>query len=370
MNIQIRECDFKSFFRAPYAVYPASVPFVSQLDDELKGLLDPRKNPMLRSGALEITYFTAHDSAGKILGRITAHLHPGSQRHFEGKTGFFGYLDCADDERVAQALVGAAESWARSRGCVRLIGNFNFLATQMMGVLEEGFDRTPYVAMNFGGPAIPVLLQKLGYSRRFPMTTFEVDLASLTDEQLADSRQRENLAGFRWEKATKRDLPRILEEIRVVMNDAFERNPFFAPLTKEEFWFQAKDLSFILDPEITALAYAADGSLAGAVVTIPDINTMLQRTGSKIGLSTLWELPRFKLKRGRALALFAAVRKDLHSLGLGWTLTAQVMRQLRSRGYQTLGVTWVSDENRASQALVRHVGGKPYHRLALYERML
>lgn len=370
MTTTIRENDFEGFFEAPFSVYDGAIPFISQFKDELKGLFSA-KNPMVATGELELAHFTARDAGGKLIGRVCAHVHKPTQKHFDVKTGFFGYFDCIDDVETARALHGAAQAWLKTRGCAKIIGNFNLLATQMMGVLEEGFEHQPYVAMNYSGPAIPGLLKTLGYARTFPMTTFETDLQSLPDSALEDSKQRENLSGrFRWDKARKRGLKATLEEIRVVMNDAFAKNPFFAPLTQEEFWFQAKDMGFILDPHVTSLVYTPDNALAGCIVTIPDVNVLLKRLDSRLSLRALWEIPRFKLQRDRALLLFAAVKKDMHSTGLGWTLLTQCLRSLKARGYRKLGITWVGDSNKASLTLAARIHAKPLHRLALYEKTL
>lgn len=371
MTITLRQSDFKAFFEAPFKIYGRGSKFISQFDDEFKGLFS-KKNPMVASNDLTITYWTAHSSDGEILGRITAHVHESSQKHFPVRTGFFGYFDCVDDIDVSRTLMDAASAWLREKGCKAISGNFNLMATQMMGVLEEGFDKQPYLAMNWSGPQMPGLLKKLGFERSFPMTTFEIDLSAVTDEMLLDQRQKENLSSqnFRWTHARKRTLKKELEEIRVVMNDAFEKNPFFAPLKADEFQFQAKDLSFILDPPITSLAYAPNGDLAGCIVAIPDVNTLMQSLDSRLKVKALWEIPKFKMTRDRALILFAATRRQNQATGLGWTLAAQCIRNLKARGYKSLGVTWVGDTNKASLALVNKVGGKPIHRLGLYGKAL
>ncbi len=369
-QLQIRQGDFESFFRAPFVAYGESLPFVSQFKAELKGLFDPR-HPSIRSGDLEITQFTAH-SPGKpsrILGRICAHLHHPSRKHFPVPTGFFGYFDCVNDPNVARALHDQAQNWLRARGCSQISGNFNLLATQMMGVLEEGFERAPYAAMNYSGPWIPGLLSRLGYRRTFPMTTFECDLQALEDRTLVSRSDTDER--FIWKKATKRNLRSDLEGLRGVMNDAFAQNPYFAPMSTEEFWHQAKDLSLVLYPEITSLVYSkTDGSLRGGVVTIPDVNQLLDRVGSKMSWRLPWELIKFKRSRDRALILFASVRREDHSCGLGWSVVAESIRQLKKKGYRKLGITWVSETNISSLKLVNRIHAQPYQRLALYERSL
>ena len=51
----------------------------------------------------DFAIFTAHEN-GAVRGRITAHVHRASNTRFGLKRGYFGYFDCADDERVAAVL--------------------------------------------------------------------------------------------------------------------------------------------------------------------------------------------------------------------------------------------------------------------------
>jgi len=53
---------------------------------------------------------------------------------------------------------------------------------------------------------------------------------------------------------------------------------------------------------------------------------------------------------------------------LGGILMYHTLSALKSRGYEYLGVTWISDENIPSLRNVEKAGGKPLHKLCLYKK--
>ena len=96
---ELRRGDFRAFFEAPQRAYGASAPFVSVFDDDLKRFLDTRKNPLFTQPD-ELAFFTAHRD-GRPVGRITAHVHSGSNRRHGWNRSSFGFFDCADDAEAA-----------------------------------------------------------------------------------------------------------------------------------------------------------------------------------------------------------------------------------------------------------------------------
>src|SRR5262249_5232295 len=141
-SVEIVEGDFKAFFSVPSTVYPATSPYVSPMESDLRRFLDPAKNPLLREHGRG-TFFTARRGSSTI-GRIVAHVHDDANRLHALNRGYFGYFDCADDPDAATALLSAAEGWHRTRGLTEIAGNFNLTAMQQMGVVTDGFDALPY----------------------------------------------------------------------------------------------------------------------------------------------------------------------------------------------------------------------------------
>jgi GNAT superfamily N-acetyltransferase len=314
---------------------------------------------------------TAH-RGGRVLGRIVAHVHGASNRLHGERHGCFGFFDCTDDLTVARALLDEAERFVRGHGCDVLTGNFNLTAMQQMGVVTDGFDAAPYSDMQYNPPHIPRLLEACGFTPTFPVSTFELDLRTFDPASLLAGLAAERLGDqeLMWAQLRTRDFERVLEQVRLVLNDGFARNPMFVPLAPEEMRFQAKDLSHVLDPRITALVHDDQGPV-GVVLCIPDLNPMLRAMGSRLGVTAAWHFLKFRLlPRRRAVIIFYSVAARMQGQGLNGAMLHRVTTALRAAGYHSLGLTWIADVNAASLRQVERLGARRLHRLHLFTKQL
>ena len=370
--LELREGDVNAFFDVPFLVYGRDSLYVSPLKSDIEQALDSMANPLFGSVGRGVRrVFTAHRN-GHALGRIVAHLHGASNEHFGERRGCFGFFDCADDPEVATLLLGAAEQFAREHGCTRLEGNFNLTAMQQLGVLTEGFNEQPYSDMQYNPPHIPRLLEQNGFAPVFPVSTFELALDRFDPAVLAQGRAAERLTdpAFAWAVLKTRDFTRVLDEVRVVLNNGFAHNPMFVALTPDEMLFQAQDLSHVLDPRITALVHHA-GEPVGVVLCIPDLNPMLRTMRSRIGVTAPWHLLRFKFgRRRRAVIIFYSVAERFQNMGLNGAMLHRVTVALKRAGYTSLGITWIADVNAASLRQMERIGARRLHRLHLYSKPL
>jgi GNAT superfamily N-acetyltransferase len=368
-RLTLREGGIDAFFEAPFRAYGGSSLFVSPMKSDIARFLDAERNPLFHQFGTR-RFCTAHRN-GQLVGRIVAHVHRRSNEVHGWRRAFFGFFDCADDLDAARALLDAAERFARDEGCDELVGNFNLTAMQQCGVMTDGFDRVPYTDMVYNPPHVPRLLEACGFAPTFPMTTFELDLQRFEPESALSERARARLADprLRWETLRARDFDRILDDVRVTLNDGFADNPMFVPLTRQEMQFQAKDLALILDPRISALVHDADGPV-GTIVCIPDLNPFLRATRSRIGLLTPWHYLRFRLTRRRAVIIFYSVARRMHGQGLNGAMLHRVTTALKAAGYLRLGLTWIADVNAASLRQVERLGARPLHRLHLFRKAL
>ena len=366
--LELREDDVDSFFDVPFRVYGGS-PYVSPMKADVARFLRAGVNPLFPRSA-DRRVLTVHRD-GAPVGRIVAHVHAASNERHGWRRGCFGFFDCVDDLEVAGMLLGEAEAFARARGCGEVMGNFNLTAMQQVGVVTEGFGAVPYTDQQYNPPHVPRLLEAHGYAPEFPMRTWEVDLRHLDPSVLLGDAGRERLAdpSLRWEKLRAKDFGRVLEDIRAVLNDGFDQNPMFVPLTAEEMSFQAKDMAMILDPRITALVHDSSGPV-GTVVCIPDLNPLLRATRSRIGLTTPFHFLRYRLRRRRAVIIFYSVAARMQGRGLNAAMLHRVTTALKSAGYTHLGITWIADVNHASLRQVEKMGARPLHRLHLFRKPL
>lgn len=368
MRLCIEQGDFDAFFACPFEIYPPDSPYISPFESDLRRMLYPAGNPLFRDSGAG-TFFTAHDGDGPC-GRITAHVHRTANKLHGLKRGYFGFFDCRDDTEVARRLLDAAETWVRKHDCSEIAGNFNLTAMQQMGVMTDGFGQYPYTDQLYSPPHVHRLLRQFGYRAFFPMRTFEIDLRNRTAsadheeavvQQLPPTITLSSPSRFR--------LARFMRDACAVLNAGFARNPMFVPLSAEEFKHQSKEMRWIMDSHITLMAYEHDEAV-GVVVCIPDLNPFLRATQSRLTWRTPGAYLRSVTVRRRAVLVFMAVTPKLQGHGVMSVMLDVLTARLIRRGYQTLGITWVADTNRASLRTLEKLGARAQHRLHLFRKGL
>lgn len=362
MSLELRAGDPAAFFEAPFHAYRPDDGYVSPLRGDILRMLDPNTNPLWTAGN-PCKFWTVH-RGGRPIGRIIAHLHRQSNARYGTHRAQFGFFDCADDPEAATALLGAAEGFAREHGESELAGNFNLTAMQQCGVMTGGFGRRGYTDMVVNPPHVPRLLEANGFERFFPMRTHELELA---EARVDASRALDESGGYRFAPIRRSTFGERMAEARVVLNDGFNANPMFVPLTPEEFQFQAGEMMSILDPRLSSMLML-EGRPVGTIICIPDLNGLLAATRSRIGLSMPVHYLRYRMRRRRAVIIFYSVVRDLHGRGLMGAMLQRTIAALKGAGYERLGITWIADENAASLRQMERLGAQPLHRLHLYRK--
>jgi GNAT superfamily N-acetyltransferase len=365
---QMLERDFESFFQVPFEVYRGT-PFVSMFKPDLKRFLSERENPLYAKDGAFTFYTILRDNVP--VGRIVAHIHYAANVRHNMNASFFGFFDCDQDPEVARKLLEKAAEWGRAKGCTEMIGNMNLTAMQQMGVTMEHFERLPYSDHIYSPPHIAEHLKKNGFTPFFPMTTFEVDIPNFDPQKLLVGRpgDLQKSSKIHIRTAPRWNLKRYMEDARAVLNAGFDKNPFFVPVTQAEFAFQAQDLMWVIDPELTVLAYE-NGKPVGVVICIPDLNPLLKASGSRLTFATLFHYFKFRANRRRAVIIFYSVNPDLHGQGLAGLMLYHVTSALKRKKYETLGITWIADENIGSLRQTERLEAKPLHKLNLFKKAI
>ncbi|MEM8971550.1 MAG: GNAT family N-acetyltransferase [Pseudomonadota bacterium] len=368
--VEIRQGDRKAAFEVPFKAYGAEHPYVSPMRMDVDRILDPERNPLCQDGRGRLQLFTAHRN-GAAIGRIVASVHTASNVRHGTNMGQFGFFDYVNNPEVAAELLRAAEAWLIEQGVDEAVGNFNLTAMQMIGVVTEGFENSPYTDMMWSPPWLPEHLRMNGYASEFPMTTFETDITALDPDIFLGSEQKDILSDpdFTWHPINMRTFKQRMEDARQVLNDGFSDNPMFVPLSQEEYQFQAGEMMWVMDPRLSTVIHHK-GCPAGVIVCIPDLNPFVKATGSKLSWLSPYHYLHFRLRRDRAVIIYYSVKRELHGHGINGAMLHRVVSAAKQAGYRMLGGTWISDENTASLKQMRGVGSTPLHRLHLFRKRL
>ena len=350
------------FHEFPFQIYKDYPNWVPPFRFEIEKIFDPRENPFFEKGECE--RYLMYDG-DKLVARFAVMNHSERDRVFEPKMGGFGFVEMADDQRVANTLIEYVKEWHRSRGYKAFRGPVNFGENiNYWGLLAENYDEPPIYGMHYHPPFYKTLLEQTGaeklddhwsYKREFNMPLPE-RLVRITNR--IESRPDVNLRHI-----DVNNLERDAEYIRQIYNEAWrnqdigERENEFTELTHESVQEMVKKLRPVMIPDSVILTFVNDEP-ASFIVCVPDLNELSAETGGRL---RWWHYPKLLRFKKRARHLRTTVYGTLpkyRKMGLE-ALTFVRGIQMTTAAAPTLDYlegTWVSEKNWLMQRSLEALG--------------
>ena len=325
-----------------------------------------RKNPFFAHADVELLLAWR---GGAVVGRIAAiddRLH--NETHGDN-LAMFGFFEAADAE-AADALLRAAESWAKRRGRTAVRGPISPSLNEVAGLLVDGFDTDPMLMMPRNPPEYARFIESAGYSKvkdlfawlymlRPDPPPFLSRLADLVRDRAGVTIRTVDAGAF----------DREAEALRRLYTDAWERNWGFVAPTPEEFRRITREMKPILDPRCTVCA-EKDGRMVACLVAIPDINQALKGTNGRLTPSTIWRLIRRNRYITQARLLLLGVDAAYRNMGLFALLISELNRQLVGTQYRHLEFSWVLEDNYGVNQPAERSGAVRYQTYRIYQKAI
>jgi len=372
------KADRKAFVDLPWRLYAHDAHWVPPLKDEVRGLIDPRKNPWF--GHAEAQFFLAKRGE-KIVGRISAQVDslviamPAAQGGGPG-TGHWGMLE-AEDGEAAAALIAAAEGWLKGRGMTRAMGPFSLSVWDEPGMLVKGHDHAPTVMMGHHLPAYEAWVEGAGYAGVKDLYTYELNI----NQKLPPLIQRIITSGERNSRIRIRevDKSRFDEEAALILgilNDAWSDNWGFVPLTDDEIAYAGKKLKPIVFENLIRVA-EVEGEPVAFMMTLPDMNEMTRDLNGELFpfgfVKLLWRLHKPKVRTMRVPLM--GVVKRLQATRLASQLAFMMIEYTRRVAVSQYGATrgeigWILDDNQGMRSIAEAIDADINRIYRIYEKAL
>jgi hypothetical protein len=373
--IQVRPVEGRReltrFIKLPFWLHQGT-PWVPPLISERRQFLDRSKNPFFQHAEAE--YLLAWRD-GEVVGRITAQIDPRWDEHQGGRDAQFGFIEGENDPEVFDALIGAAEEWARAKGRERLIGPMDFTTNDEVGLLIDGYDRRPMILEPWHPPYYREHLERLGYAKKMDLLMWYLRMGELREglsfhpaiHEAAEKVGTEH--GITIRNMNRRDLDAEISRFMEVYNSAWETNWGFVPVDEAEVQFQAKNLKQILDENWTFIAEKGD-EVVGAALTLPDINQVLAKLNGRL-LPFGWLrflLGKRKIDEVRVFAL--GVKPEYQHTGVAASFYIKHIEATDPDGVMGGDEGWILETNEPMNRAMEGMGGKVVKRYRLYEKGL
>lgn len=222
---------------------------------------------------------------GCIVGRICAMINPRYNERYGTKRARFGWFDVVEDPKVAEALLGTAEAWARGRGMTEIHGPLFYNTLGKQGLLVEGFDNIPPFNCLYNYPYYKDFVEALGYVKECDWVQYELDssqpLPSKT-ERLSDLVMERYGLKFGSIDEVKKDPVKVRNFFEVYNRSFAATVQNFIPFTPSEIDEEAAATMPYLSDRTSTIILDRDDNLAAFGIAFPSISRALQKARGRL----------------------------------------------------------------------------------------
>ena len=359
---------FRDFINLPWTVYRGDPYWVPPLKSDVKSLLS-LKHPFYSHA--ERRLFLCMDG-GTPIGRIAGIINHRHNEFHQEKTGFFGFFEALPRPDAALALFKEAETWLRERGMEICRGPVNPSTNEECGLLVENFLSPPFVMMTYNQPYYMSLLEGAGYHKAKDLYAYFFDVGRKLPDRLErlDRRIREREKDLVVRPVDLKRFSEEIDTIKLIYNEAWEKNWGFIPMTDAEMDHMAKKLKPLVVPDMVVMAFIGDEP-AGFLMALPDFNQVLRILNGRITpIGALKALRASKrIRNSRTITL--GMREKFRKKGIEAPLFAYAWGKGIERGDIYGEMSWVLEDNTLmNEAAVKIFGGTRYKTYRLYDKAL
>lgn len=361
--------DLRRFIRVPLSVYADDPTWVPHLLLERREQFSHR-NPYFAHGrcCLWLAY-----RGTRPVGRISAQIDELHAGRYRDATGFFGFLEAENEAGTFHRLLSTAEVWLRDQGMLRIRGPFNFSINQECGLLVDGYDTPPMIMMGHSRPYYAARLTAEGYQGVKDLLAYRLS-AHFSPPEFMKAVLSKAAGRARVRPLDKSRLNEDLEIIKDIFEDAWSTNWGFIPFTKDEVRHLGYNLRLLVDDDAVQIA-EVDGLPAAMIVALPNLNEAIRDLQGRLlpfgWLKLLWRLKVKSPKTARVVMM--GVRKRFQRSPLGAALAFLLIDAVRCygirRGVQEVELSWILEDNMPMRNILTMVGGVPYKRYRIYEKV-
>lgn len=203
-------------------------------------------------------------------------------------TAWVGFLECPDDDRVADRLFGWAHERAAEAGRTRLVGPVDASFWHRYRLKVSGFDERPYLTEPLNPPHHVRLWERAGYAEtdRYRSALYHPVRSDMVAPRFAELRGRFERRGFEFSHPTDATWDATVADLHAMLHDLYAPMAVFRPIPLATFRAHYARLKPIVDHSMVWLVHR-DGRPEGFCVTFPDYGTGLTTGPAWRRLATL-----------------------------------------------------------------------------------
>jgi len=356
--------DRKKFVKFPWKINKDDPNWVPPLIIDRMMFLNPDKNPYFKHSKVQL-FLAIKD--GEIVGRISAHENKNHNKKYNDKTGFFGFFECINDQKVANHLLEATVNWLKQQGLDSIRGPANFSVNEEFGILVDGFDTPPCIMMTHNPPYYVTLLENFGFTKAHDLFAYELfnkgGLPQIVIERALNVKKSNE---YTFRNINLKEFDKEVRGVHHVYSEAWKENWGSVAMSEDEFAHLAKDMKTVLDKELVMIA-EKDGKVVGFSVAIPDMNEALKHANGRLLPFGLLKILWYKRKIHTVRVPLMGVVKEHRHKGIDSAFYYDSFLVGTAKGYTRGEASWILESNVPMNKALQRLGAKIYKTYRMYD---
>lgn len=356
--------DLNNFIKCQWLFYKNDPNWVPPLIMERKNLLNKEKNPFFKTASAE--YFIAYRN-NEIVGRIAAIKNDVHLEIHKDNSGFWGFFECVNDQKVANALFDTAKKWLKEKGLTNMIGPANPSSNDEYGMLLEGFNDPPRILMTYNPEYYLKLCENYGMTKAKDLYAYKLENHKvIASEKLKRVQQ---LARDRYKlKITQLDMKNFakeLDKVKYVYNKAWEDNWGFIPMSDAQIDAMAKDLKPLAEPSLVLFG-EINNELVGFALVMLDYNQVFINMNGRLLPFNFIKLFTQKKKITWARIITLGIVKEHQKKGLDAVFYWEIVTRAHALGIDLGEASWILEDNEMMNRGANVLAGDIYKKYRLW----
>ena len=375
-GLAITICEVKDrkqlhqFIHLPAAIHKDHFNWVPPIYLDEKGFFNPSINKSFQSCD---TILLLAIKGKEVVGRIMGIIHRKYNEDHHEKKGRFAFLETWNDPKVAAALLGFVEKWARGHGMERVIGPLAFSDKDPQGLLIEGFDEPAVIASNCNFPYQVDLLEQQGYSKEMDLVVYQIKIPNPIPEfylRIQERAIRLN-AGLRvLEFTSRRKVKPYIHPVLHLLNRTFTEIFGFVPFSEAEMDDFANRYLFLINSRFIKIVVNAQDEVVAFVIGMGHIGEGIQKTKGKLFPFGIFHILRSARKSKQLNLLLGAIDPGYRGKGLDVMMGVKMLESAIAQRKTTLDSHLELEYNTKVRSEMEKLGGQVYKRFRIFGKDL
>lgn len=364
----------EAFLELPVRLYKDSPYWIRPLDQDIRNVFDPGKNPCFKHG--ECVRWLLKDEEGMYVGRVAAFVNRKTCGLDKYKVGQMGFFECIDDQEAAFQLFDCCREWLESKGMEAMEGPVNFgERIEWWGLLVDGFDRYPNYAMPYTHSYYVKFFEEYGFRDFFKQYTYRNKLVMESLAPVVVWKADRLLKNPDYSVYTYREIgkQKAIDSLLEVYNKAWNLEVHGVDgITREQVEALYKSLRPIVDKDLIYFAYHKEQPI-GFFLMFPEINQAVKHLNGKMNL---WGMLKFIYYRhirkiDVALGQLFGVVPEFQGKGVEAAMIKRFCEKIveNNSHYQYLEMNWVGDFNPQMMHLMEYLSATPAKTHITYRKL-